>query len=247
MGRAHRDRHSGGATNAFWPNVFINMVSRAGKLFGAPEWQSLLTESQTTVFIVDDDAAVRSSLKALIESADLATEVFSEASVFLDRCDPKRPGCLVLDVRMPEMDGMRLQEELAARRCDMPVIFITGHADIPTAVRAVQRGAFDFIEKPFPAHVLLDRIRTAIERNRESRRRQAAADDVIASVSQLTPREREVLSLLVEGCRLKEVARRLHRSYKTVDCHKANLMKKLNVHDRVGLVRMAIRAGLVAA
>ncbi|MCH7841047.1 MAG: response regulator transcription factor [Planctomycetes bacterium] len=185
--------------------------------------------------------------KALMESASLATEVFSDASAFLDRYDPDRPGCLVLDVRMPEMDGMRLQEELAARRCDMPVIFITGHADIPTAVRAMKRGAVDFIEKPFPAQVLLDRIRTAIERNNESRRRRAADDDVVACVSQLTPREREVLSLLVQGCRLKEVAQRLHRSYKTVDCRKVNLMKKLNVHDRLGLVRIAIRAGLVAA
>ena len=206
----------------------------------------MLTESQATVFIVDDDAAIRSSLKALMESASLATEVFSDASAFLDRYDPDRPGCLVLDVRMPEMDGMRLQEELAARRCDMPIIFITGHADIPTAVRAMKRVAVDFIEKPFPAQVLLDRIRTAIERNKESRQRRAADHDVIASVCQLTPREREVLSLLVQGCRLKEVAQRLRRSYKTVDCHKVNLMKKLNVHDRLGLVRIAIRAGLVA-
>ncbi|MCH8336441.1 MAG: response regulator transcription factor [Proteobacteria bacterium] len=186
-------------------------------------------------------------MELLMRSVGLDYEIFHSADEFLASHTNDRAGCLVLDIRMPGLGGLELQEKLNELGSTLPIIFITGHADIPTAVRAMKRGAVDFIEKPFPAQVLLDRIRTAIERNNESRQRRAADDDVIASVSQLTPREREVLSLLVQGCRLKEVAQRLRRSYKTVDCHKVNLLKKLNVHDRLGLVRIAIRAGLVAA
>ena len=205
------------------------------------------TTCDATVFVVDDDPATRSSLQELLESWELAAEVYPDAETFLESYDGDRAGCLVLDLRLPGMSGLELQEQLASHGFDLPVVMITGHGDVSTAVRALKRGAVDFIEKPFRAQVLLNCIQTAIASDTEARSRQELQADISAPLALLTNRELEVLTLLAEGCSLKQVALRLDRSYKTVDRHKTNLMRKLEIHDRVELARLAIRAGLVTA
>jgi FixJ family two-component response regulator len=166
--------------------------------------------SEPTVFIVDDDQAVARSLRWLIESVRLKVETFASAQAFLDGYDAAKPGCLVLDVRMPGMSGIELQERLTAQRIRVPIIFITGHGDVQMAVRAVQAGAFDFIEKPFNDQDLLDRM------------------------------QREVMDLVVEGMSNKAVANTLGLSAKTVEVHRAKVMEKMNARSVSDLVRMSM-------
>jgi len=191
-----------------------------------------------TVFVVDDDEAVRRSLRRLISSAGMAVEDYATAEEYADRCDPSRPGCLVLDVRMPGMSGLELQRMLQQKGIRTPVIIISGHGDVPKAVQAMKGGALDFIEKPFKGDVLLDRIRQAIELDRQVRRRQARQAEVQSRLALLTPREREVTELLATGTPVKQVAYQLGLSRKTVDVHRSHIMMKLQIDSLVELVRM---------
>ena len=198
--------------------------------------------SDATVFIVDDDQAVARSLRWLIETVRLKVETFASAQAFLDGYDAAKPGCLVLDVRMPGMSGLELQERLAARRIhQVPIIFITGHGDVQMAVRAVQAGAFDFVEKPFNDQDLLDRIQRAIVFDAEQRAREGQRAQLRALFASLTPREREVLDLVVEGLSNKAVANSLGLSAKTVEVHRAKVMEKMHARSLSDLVKMAMQ------
>ncbi len=196
--------------------------------------------SEPTVFIVDDDLAVARSLRWLIESVRLKVETFASAQAFLDGYDAAKPGCLVLDVRMPGMSGIELQERLTAQRIRVPIIFITGHGDVQMAVRAVQAGAFDFIEKPFNDQDLLDRMQRAISFDSERRGRDSLRAQLSALVASLTPREREVMDLVVAGMSNKAVANTLGLSAKTVEVHRAKVMEKMNARSVSDLVRMSM-------
>jgi len=197
--------------------------------------------NEPTVFIVDDDQAVARSLRWLIETVRLRVETYGSAQSFIDGYDPARPGCLVLDVRMPGMSGLELQERLAAQRIRIPIIFITGHGDVQMAVRAVQAGAFDFVEKPFNDQDLLDRIQRAITRDAEWRDRDLQQARLRALFATLTPRESEVLDLVVEGLSNKAVANALGLSAKTVEVHRAKVMEKMHARSLSDLVKMAMQ------
>ena len=198
--------------------------------------------SDATVFIVDDDQAVARSLRWLIETVRLQVETFASAQAFLDGYDAAKPGCLVLDVRMPGMSGLELQERLAARRgYHVPIIFITGHGDVQMAVRAVQAGAFDFVEKPFNDQDLLDRIQRAIAHDAGQRGKEAQRSQLKALFAGLTPREREVLDLVVEGLSNKAIANTLGLSAKTVEVHRAKVMEKLHARSLSDLVKLAMQ------
>lgn len=196
---------------------------------------------EPTVFIVDDDQAVLRSLRWLIESVRLRVEAFSSAQAFLDSYDSSKPGCLVLDIRMPSMSGLDLQERLVAQRIQVPIIFITGHGDVQMAVRAVQSGASDFIEKPFNDQDLLDRIQRAIAFDVRQRGKNVQRVQLCSLFASLTPREREVLDLVVEGMSNKAIANSLGLSAKTVEVHRAKVMEKMYAHSVADLVKMAMQ------
>jgi two-component system response regulator FixJ len=200
-------------------------------------------EPEATVFVVDDDPAVRHSLAWLIESVGLRVETFPSAQSFLESYDPDRHGCLVLDVRMPGMSGVDLQERLMGMKAELPVIFVTGHGDVPMAVRAMKRGALDFIEKPFNNQELLDRIHQALQRDAWQRRERARLADLCARVACLTPRECEVMDRVVAGQSNKTVARDLGVSVKTVEAHRARLMEKMQARSVSELVQMVLACG----
>ncbi|HNQ56963.1 MAG: response regulator transcription factor [Burkholderiales bacterium] len=198
--------------------------------------------SDATVFIIDDDQAVARSLRWLIETVQLKVETFTSAQDFLDHYDADKPGCLVLDVRMPGMSGLELQERLTARRSyHPPIIFITGHGDVQMAVRAVQAGAFDFVEKPFNDQDLLDRIQKAITHDAGQRGKEEQRSQLKALFASLTPREREVLDRVVEGMSNKGIANALGLSAKTVEVHRAKVMEKLHARSLSDLVKMAMQ------
>jgi RNA polymerase sigma factor (sigma-70 family) len=197
--------------------------------------------SEPTVFIVDDDQAVARSLRWLIETVRLKVETFASAQAFLDGYDSSKPGCLVLDVRMPGMSGLDLQEHLAAQRIHVPIIFITGHGDVQMAVRAVQSGAFDFVEKPFNDQDLLDRIQKAIVFDAGQRDKNTQRVQLQTLFASLTPREREVLDLVAEGMSNKAIANSLGLSAKTVEVHRAKMMEKMQAHSVADLVKMAMQ------
>jgi two-component system, LuxR family, response regulator FixJ len=203
-----------------------------------------LMKTEPTVFVVDDDQGIRESLCWLIESVGLNVETFASATEFLDGYDPKKAGCLVLDVRMPGTSGLDLQDELLTKENTLPVIIITGHGDVPMAVRAMKAGAVDFIEKPFNDQVLLDRIQHAIAANAEARETEARRADVMRRLDVLTPREHEVLKMLVAGKRNREIAEELGVSQKTIEVHRANVMSKMEADRLADVVHMAMLAGI---
>ncbi|MBI1815807.1 MAG: response regulator transcription factor [Deltaproteobacteria bacterium] len=194
------------------------------------------------VFVVDDDAAMRESLQWLIQSVGVAVETFATAEEFLDAYDPGRPGCLVLDVRMPGMGGLNLQQELNRREIGLPIRIVTGYAEVPMAVRALKAGAFDFIEKPFSDQLLLERVRQAITIDRETRHARAVRAEAALRVARLTPREREVMELVIVGYPNKIIADRLGLSPKTVEVHRSQVMRRLEVDSLAELVRLVILA-----
>ncbi len=199
-----------------------------------------MSEAQTTVFIVDDDEAVRDSLKMLMESVDLHAEVFASAHDFLQLFDDDRSGCLVLDIRMPGMSGLELQAVLNERRSMLPVIFITGHGDVPMAVQAIRGGAQDFIQKPFREQELLDRVQQVLAEDSRNRDVLHQKRDILERLSTLTPREREVLGLVVAGNANKVIAIDLSLSQRTVEIHRAHVMDKMQTKSLAHLVRMMI-------
>jgi RNA polymerase sigma factor (sigma-70 family) len=200
-----------------------------------------MTESNPIVFLVDDDEAVRDSLGLLMKSVALTSRSFASADEFLAEYDPESPGCLVLDIRMPGMSGMELQQKLIEMRAILPIIFITGHGDIPMAVEAMQRGAVDFIPKPFRDHELLDRINKAIEDDRENRDALVEREEVEKRVEKLTPREKQVMELVVQGKANKVIAGDLEVSQRTVEIHRARVMEKMQVRSLAQLVRMVMQ------
>jgi two-component system response regulator FixJ len=196
--------------------------------------------SAPTVFIVDDEAAVAESLRWLIESVGLRVETFSAASEFLARYRPDCAGCLVLDVRMPTMSGLELQDRLKGQGVSLPIIFVTGHGGVQTAVRALKGGAIDFIEKPFDDQRMLDLVQKALALDAETRRHTAAQAGAAARYASLSARECEVLELLVEGKTNKAIARALGLSAKTVEGYRANVMQKMAAPTVPHLVRQVL-------
>jgi len=197
-------------------------------------------EREPTVFVVDDEADVRDALEMLIASMGLAVQTFESAGAFFDAVPPHRPGCLILDVRLPGMSGLAAQQELQRRGIGLPVVFISGHGDIPMAVRAVQAGALDFLEKPFSDQALLDCIERALAEDRERRARAARRAGMESAMETLTPREREVLDKLVEGKVNKIIARELDVSTRTVEIHRARVLQKMGVRNASQLVRRVL-------
>ena len=193
-----------------------------------------------TVFIVDDDEAVRDSLRWLMRSVGLAAETFDSANAFLDRYNNADSGCLVLDIRMPGMSGLDLQEQMNSDGIKIPIIFITGHGDVPIAVRALKAGAFDFIEKPFKDQILLDSVQRAIAHDEEQRLETDMQADINARLKLLTPREREVMELVVNGNANKVIAIELGVTQKTVEAHRAKVMEKMQARSLSALVRMRL-------
>ena len=190
------------------------------------------------VFIVDDDRSVRSSLKFLISSVGLEVESFDSADTFLKRKPPDTPSCLVLDVRLPGLSGLDFQCELAARNIRIPIVFITGHGDIPMSVRAMKAGAVEFLTKPFRDQDLLDAIRIALERDSTRREQERALTDLRQRFDSLTPREQEVISLVVSGILNKQIADQLGTAENTVKVQRSRAMEKMNAQSLADLVRM---------
>ena len=201
--------------------------------------------SQTSVFVVDDDQAMRNSLKWLIESVGMKVETFASADEFIRNYYPGRAGCLLLDVRMPGMGGLELQENLAAHRCGLPVIIITGHGDVPMAVRAVQNGAVDFLEKPFNNQAMLDSVHRAIEVDAKQRGESSRLQEIEARYDMLTPREKEVMQLVIEGMRNKNIAYDLEISQSTVEVHRSRVMEKMQAKTLSDLMRMSLAMDLL--
>jgi two-component system response regulator FixJ len=194
---------------------------------------------EATVFIVDDDPAVRTGLGALIESSGYAVETFGSAEDFLARPEPRSPGCVLVDVRMPGMGGLELQRELKRRGIALPVIIITAHGDVPMAVAALKAGAVDFLEKPFDSDALLAAIEQAVSQAPQAE----TAAGLGTRFGQLTPREREVMELVVAGLPNKAIAFRLQIAVRTVEIHRARVMEKTGARNLAQLVRLVLQAG----
>jgi two-component system, LuxR family, response regulator FixJ len=199
-----------------------------------------MKERSPVVFIVDDDEAVRSSLRLLLKSVGLVPSALASAREFLEKYDPAQPGCLVLDVRMPEMSGLELQEQLNLKGAVLPVIFITGHGDVPMAVEAMQAGACDFLQKPFRDQDLIDRIQRALDKDRTNRAALNERTLIRERLQSLTPREREVLAMVTGGKANKIMAADLGVSQRTVEIHRARVMEKMSAASLAQLVRMVM-------
>ena len=195
------------------------------------------------ILIVDDDAGVRESLQVLLESSGYSVTTFGSAKDFLDSMPPAS-GCLIADIRMPGMDGLALQEEIARRGLALPVIIMTGHGDVPLAVRAMKAGAIDFIEKPFDQRLLLDAIKNALAAGESNRGKDAEIKAAREQIAQLTPRERDVLEQLLAGRANKVAAFELGISPRTIEIHRAHIMSKLSARNLSSVVRIAIAAGV---
>jgi RNA polymerase sigma factor (sigma-70 family) len=200
--------------------------------------------AEPLVFIVDDDAAVRRSVERLIRSVGLNVESFASADEFLRREPPEGPACVVLDVRMPGLSGLDLQEKLAAADLAIPIIFMTGHGTVPMSVRAMKAGAVDFLQKPFDDQDLLDAVHQALERDRQARLADEQLQNVRQRMETLTPREREVFALVVSGMLNKQIAAELGTSEKTIKVHRARVMQKMHADSLADLVRLAEKAGV---
>jgi two-component system response regulator FixJ len=192
------------------------------------------------VMVVDDDAGVRNAMRTLLKSVGIQSTLYPSAQEFLGAYQPTQPGCLVLDIRMPGMSGLELQQELNLRGAVIPVIFMSGHGDIPMAVEAMQHGAFDFLQKPFRDQDLLDRIQRAIVKDAEMRKSLGEHTRIQAHLESLTPREREVLDLMTQGKQNKAIAQVLDVSPRTIEIHRARVMEKMGAHSIAELVRMML-------
>jgi two-component system, LuxR family, response regulator FixJ len=192
------------------------------------------------VMVVDDDSGVRNAMRILLKSVGIEATLYASAQEFLASYQPSQPGCLVLDIRMPGMSGLELQQQLNLRGAVIPVIFMTGHGDIPMAVEAMQHGAFDFLQKPFRDQDLLDRIQRAIARDAELRQSLGEHSRIKAHLETLTPREREVLDLMTQGKQNKSIAQDLGVSPRTIEIHRARVMEKMNAQSVAELVRMML-------
>jgi FixJ family two-component response regulator len=204
-----------------------------------------MSEAGPTVFIVDDDASVLKSLARLMRSAKIQALTFSSPREFLERHDARAPGCLVLDLEMPGLDGLQLQDALIAKGSEIPIIFLSGHGDIPMSVRAMKRGAIDFLTKPVNDEDLLEAIRVAIDKDRTGRQARAELDDIRQRLATLTPRERAVMNRVVTGRLNKQIAGDLGVVEKTVKVHRGRVMDKMKAGSVAELVHLAERAGIL--
>ena len=204
-----------------------------------------MAESSATVFVVDDDAALRTSLETLLGTAGLQAETFASGQEFFHAYAPDRPGCLVLDLRLHGESGMDVLDRLQAERTALPVIMLTAHGDVPTSVHALKGGAIDFLEKPVRPTVLLARIREALELDRSSRETRAAAFAVEELAKRLTPRERQIAALLMAGKRSKEISAALGIGVRTVEGYRARLLDKMKVSSAAELTAVLLRANVV--
>jgi len=198
---------------------------------------------EENVFVVDDDSGVRKAIEFVVKSAGLNAKSYPSADAFLNACGSDPSGCLVLDVRMPGMSGLELQEELAARGTEIPIVFVTGHGDVPMCTRALTNGAIDFIEKPFDDERLLQSIRRAIALDAGLRGERARRKELTARLELLTTRQRQVLRLLVAGRHTKQIAAELGISIKTVDKHRTSVLERMRADNVVELVQLLALAG----
>ena len=203
-----------------------------------------MTPEHSTVLVVDDDASVREALSDLFQSVGLMVEVYASAQEFLKNERPEGPGCLVLDVRLPGKSGLDFQQELSAANINLPIVFLTGHGDIPMSVRAMKAGAVEFLTKPFREQDLLDAVQTALERDRVNREDQKLGAMLRQRFASLTPREQSILALVVAGRRNKQIAFEIGTSEVTVKVHRTNLMRKLQASSLADLIMMATKLGI---
>lgn len=203
--------------------------------------------SESVVYVVDDDEAICDSLLAVLESAGYEARAFQSAAEFLKNCDPARPACLLVDVRMPDMDGLELQRRVAAQHPQFAVIVMTGHGDVPLAVQAMKGGALDFIEKPFEHTALLDAVSQALKQSMTLADANLESVEAQSRLSHLSQREREVLEGLVDGLANKVIAHKLEISPRTVEIYRARLMDKMKARSLPELIRLAISAGVKAS
>ncbi|NVK40103.1 MAG: response regulator transcription factor [Oceanospirillaceae bacterium] len=204
-----------------------------------------MTDANTTVYVVDDDPGMLESTQWLLESVGLRVQAFSDGRRFLDALDKPRGGCVILDVRMPGLGGLNVQEELQKRGVRLPVIFVSGHADVPIVVRAFKSGAFDFLEKPFNEQLLLDSVQQALAEHAEQPPSPGADPSALAVLDALTPRERDVFLPLAQGYSSREIAEMLEVSVKTIDLYRARVMKRLEAERLPDVTGIAIAAGLL--
>lgn len=203
-----------------------------------------MKQEQAKVFVVDDDPSIRKSLERLFRSVGLDVEVFATGQDFLMNALNEGPSCLILDVRMPGISGLELQEKLLTRELPMPIIFISGHGNIPMSVKAIKAGAIDFLEKPFDEQVLLDAVQKALEEHKGQIREQLEIREIRSRIDLLTPREREVFSLVITGMLNKQIAYELKTSEKTIKVHRARVMQKMQAQSLADLIYLAEKAGI---
>ncbi|MBW0149181.1 response regulator FixJ [Marinobacter arenosus] len=199
-----------------------------------------MTDIQQTVYVVEDDEAVRDSLELLLKSDGKPVKTYENATGFLKDYSEKMAGCIVLDIRMPGMDGMELQKKLNEKHSILPIIFVTGHGDVPMAVDAMKEGAVDFIQKPYREEALLEKIEAALEQDLEQRKTLDEKQEIIRRVKSLTPREHEIMDRMIAGQANKVIAIELEISQRTVEIHRSRVMHKMGTHSLAHLVRMVL-------
>ncbi|MGO1660137.1 MAG: response regulator FixJ [Marinobacter sp.] len=199
-----------------------------------------MTDIQQTVYVVEDDEAVRDSLELLLRSDEKTVKTYESAAVFLKDYSETMAGCIVLDIRMPGMDGMELQKKLNEKHSILPIIFVTGHGDVPMAVDAMKEGAVDFIQKPYREEALLEKIEAALEQDLEQRKTLDEKQEIIRRIKSLTPREHEIMDRMIEGQANKVIAIELEISQRTVEIHRSRVMHKMGTHSLAHLVRMVL-------
>tara|TARA_Y100000589_G_C27074307_1_gene596791 strand:+ start:282 stop:917 length:636 start_codon:yes stop_codon:yes gene_type:complete len=201
-------------------------------------------EHKPIVYVVDDDQAVRESMVWWMESHGYHVEVFDSAQTFLDHYHPEMIGCIVLDVRMPGMDGLQLQSQLHDRGCTMPTIFITGHAEVPIAIAAIRCGGFDFLEKPFDDQLLLERVEKALALEAQSRHAPDNQQDIMNRIARLTAQEKRIMQRICDGMSNRQIAEELGLSHKTIEVYRTRVMQKMQVNSLPTLVRLLVENGL---